>query len=219
MRIVIMLAVAFAFIESVRGQDFENLNFESAQNLPANPGLVSVANALPDWAAFAGPNVLSSIYYISNNSQNGSSPVELDAGSSALSGNNLSVGVESGGEISQTGMVPGNAESLQFESSSYVDLYVTLGGQILSYSALSQGPDYTVYGANIPANMDGQKETLTFYINGPGGSLLDDIVFSTSVPEPSECALLGFGAILFGLFRRRPPGHSCLRHDPKTARP
>lgn len=107
------------------------------------------------------------------------------------------------GSISQTGLVPDNAESLQFESSSYVDLYVTLGGQTLSYSALSQGPDYTVYGANIPASMDGQMETLTFYINGPGGSLLDDIVFSPSVPEPSECALLGFGAILFGLFRRR----------------
>lgn len=200
--VIIILAAASIMVVSARGQGFENLNFESAQNLPANPDgrvLVSVANALPDWAAFAGPNTLSSIYYVTDN--NGSSSlVQLEGGSAALSGNNLSVGLYVGGLISQTGLVPGNAESLQFEASSYVNLEVTLGGEILSYTALSQGPDYFVYGANIPANMDGQMETLTFG-NGISQTLLDDIEFSPTsvVPEPSECALLGFGAMLFGL--------------------
>jgi hypothetical protein len=207
MKTVIILAVSSIFIVSARGQNFENLNFESAQNLPANSGtpvLVSVANALPDWAAFAGPGALSSIYYASNGFPGGSSLVELEGGSPALSGN-LSVALFSfGASISQTGLVPGNAESLQFEASSDLNLLVTLGGQKLSYSALSTGPGYTVYGANIPANMDGQMEALAFDINGAGETLLDDIVFSpTSVPEPSECALIGFGAMLFGLCRRR----------------
>jgi hypothetical protein len=105
--------------------------------------------------------------------------------------------------VSQTGLVPGNAGSLQFEASSDVNLFVNLGGQRLSYFSLSAGPGYTVYGANIPPSMDGKMETLTFDINGAGETLLDDIIFSpTSVPEPSECALLGFGAMLIGLCRR-----------------
>jgi hypothetical protein len=204
--VIIMLAAASIYVVSARGQGFENLDFESAQNLPANPGngqLVSVTSALPDWTAYAGPNVLSSIYYV-NNLNNVTSAVELEGGSLALTGNNLSVGLYAdGAAISQTGLVPGYAESLQFEASSYVNLMVTLGGQNLLYSALSSGPDYTVYGANIPAGMDGQKEALTFGINGAGQSLLDDVVFSPSVPEPSACVLLGFGAMLFGLCRWR----------------
>jgi PEP-CTERM motif len=129
----------------------------------------------------------------------------LEGGSLALSGN-FSVGLYSNGSISQTGLVPDNAESLQFEATTPQDgLYVTLGGQNLSYSVLSEGTDYDVYGANIPADLDGDVETLTFGIqSGPGQTLLDNIDFSTmSVPEPSEWALIGLGAVLFGFWRAR----------------
>jgi len=199
-----MMLVIIAAI-SARGQGFLNLNFESAYNLPGNPGFdgasVSVTNALPDWTAYQGGLALSSIYYVSNSFPGDSTSIELESGSLALSGN-FSVGLYPDGSISQTGSVPGNAESLQFEASSALNLEVTLGGQSLSYSALSEGPNYTVYGANIPADMEGQPETLTFGINGAGETLLDDIDF-ISVPEPSEYALIGLGAILFGLYRRR----------------
>jgi hypothetical protein len=111
------------------------------------------------------------------------------------------------GLISQTGLVPGNAESLEFEVYNNIDnaLYVTLGGQNLSFSALSEDPDYTVYGANIPADMDGQTEALIFGVQGPTpGVLLDNIEFSSlSVPEPSECALAGLGAILLSIHHWR----------------
>jgi hypothetical protein len=218
-KIITIVLVIVAAI-SARGQGFLNLNFESAYNLPGNPGNngtpVSVANALPDWAAYDGPNALSDIYYVSNSFPGASTAVELESGSLAISGNNLSVGLYSGGSISQTGLVPTNTESLQFESQGQgpesggslqsSDLSLTLGGQSLSYSALSESLGYTVYGANIPADLAGQMEALTFSCQGPGSGyvLFDDINFSImSVPEPSEYALIGLGAILFGLYRRR----------------
>jgi hypothetical protein len=211
-RITMTLAVAAIFILSARGQGFQNLNFESANNLPGNPpdfgSPVSVTSALPDWAAYNGPNALSSISYVSNNISGSSSSVELEGGILALDGN-WSVELFDGGSISQTAMVPGNAESLQFEAQGIGpgdsldanDLSVTLGGQSLSYSALFDGPDYVEYGANIPTDLDGQIEALTFLIQSK--ARFDDIEFSTSpIPEPSEYALIGLGAILVGLARR-----------------
>ena len=201
------LAIAVIFIVSARGQGFLNLDFESAQNLPGNPGpdgaLVSVTDALLGWTAYDGDLALSSIYYVSNSLGRAQNP-ELEGGSLALSGD-YSVGIYPGGSISQTGLVPDNAESLQFEAdiTGPINFFaVTLGGQKLSYSALSEGPDYTVYGANIPAGMDGQMEALAF--SSGGDNLLDNIEFSSmSVPEPSQFALVGLGAILFGLRRLR----------------
>ena len=204
-RINLILAVGVAFVISARGQSFSNLDFDLAQNLPGNPGNgVAVTNALPYWAAYDGNLALSSIYYVSNNFIGDQSAVELEGGSLALSGNEFSVGLYPGSSISQTGAVPVSAESLQFEASSASDLTVMLGGQNLSYSPLSDGPNYIVYGANIPAGMDGQTEALTFSILGfGGGDLLDDIEFSpASIPEPSAYALIGLGAILAGLWRR-----------------
>jgi hypothetical protein len=215
------LIIAIIFIISTRGQGFQNLNFESAQNLPGNPGLggepLSAADALPDWTAYSGPNILANIFYVSNSFPGVSTVVELEGGSLALSGNNLSVGLYNDGSISQTGLVPENAESLQFEANITDNaLLVTLGGQSLSYSALSEAPDYTVYGANIPADMDGQMEALTFLVQGlSAGTLLDDIEFSAmSIPEPSEYVLVGLGAMLFGLrrFRKGFSGQASVRH-------
>jgi hypothetical protein len=206
-RITMTLAIAAIFIISAHGQGFLNLNFESAQNLPGNPGAhgtpVSVSDGLPNWTAYDGDLALSSIYYVSNSFPGGaSSSVELEGGSLALSGE-FCVGLY-GGSISPTGLVPGNTESLQFAthgtgaggSLGGTGFSVTLGGQSLSYSALSTGPDYIVYGANIPTGMDGQMEALAF--SDGGDVLLDDIEFSSmSVPEPSQFALIGLGAILF----------------------
>ena len=205
-RLTMTLAFAAIFIISAHGQGFLNLNFESAQNLPGNPGpdgaLVSITDALPDWTAYSGPNILSDIYYVSN-SLGRAQDVELEGGSLAVSGN-FSVGLYNGGSISQTGLVPEDAESLQFEA--FVPLAagfsVTLDGQKLSYSVLSESSGYDVYGADIPADLDGQTEASTFGCQGvgSGGVLLDNIEFSSmSVPEPSQFALVGLVALLLGL--------------------
>jgi hypothetical protein len=208
-RITTILAVAATFIISAHGQGFLNLNFESAYNLPYPtnevPLSVSATNALPDWTAYNGSppigSILTSFYYVSNNFPGSSSPVELEGGSLALSGD-FSIGLYGSSYISQTGLVPTNAESLEFEASSYAFLTVTLGGQNLSYSILSKNADYFVFGANVPAALDGQMETLTFGVQ-QAVTELDNIEFSTlPVPEPGESALCGVGAILF-LFGRR----------------
>jgi hypothetical protein len=81
------------------------------------------------------------------------------------------------------------------------DFAVFLDGQALSYSLLFYGSGYVEYGANIPSDMDGQMEALMF---AGDNIVLDNIEFSSmSVPEPSEYALLGLGAGLFGFWRQR----------------
>jgi hypothetical protein len=217
-RITATLAVAMLII-SAHGQGFLNLNFESTYNLPGNPGqygtLVSVVNALPDWTVYNGDSVLSEVYYGSN-TLDYEFGGELEGGSLALSGD-FSIGLYLNSSISQTAEIPVAAESLEIEaggpggegSLDGSDLTVTLDGKALSFSALSEGPNYTVYGANIPANMEGQIESLIFSCQGAGSGniLLDNMEFSpTSVPEPSECALAGLGVMVFGFFRFRTEG-------------
>jgi hypothetical protein len=210
--ITMTLAMAAFFVISARGQGFLNLDFESAQNLPGNPGngeLVSTVNALPGWTAYDGDYALPNINYVSNYISGVATTVELEGGSLALS-ENLSVGLYGNSSISQTGMVPEDAASLEFEAYGVPGpsgFSVTLGGQKLSFTALSEDSNYDVlYGANIPSSMDGQLEALIFGCQGVGSGnvLLDNIEFSSmGVPEPSEYALLGLGAVLFGFWRQR----------------
>jgi hypothetical protein len=212
--VILILAIAMAFSFSSHGQGFINLDFESAYNLPANPpepnGVrVAVTNALPGWTAYNGDVAYSGIYYVSNYISGASTAVELAGGSVALSGN-FSVGLYgANGSISQTGQVPESAESLEFEAQETgaigsiqgADLSVTLGGQTLPYSLISEGSSYSIYGANIPVSMDGQNESLIFSV-GFGNLLLDNIPFlPTVVPEPSGWALIGLWASAFGFWR------------------
>ena len=205
-RILMTVLMSACVIASARGQGFLNLDFSLAHNLPSSPGIdglsVSVTNALPDWNAYEGEKVLSSIYYVSNNFSSAYTLVELEGGTLALGGNNFGVGLF-GGSISQTAQVPNNAESLEFETSFAQNFELYLGGQRIYYTEISAGNGYDTYGANLPAGTAGQVETLTFYENG-SQTVLDDIVFSSSpIPEPGEGALLGLGALVWGVYWRR----------------
>ena len=205
-RILMTVLMSACVIASARGQGFLNLDFSLAHNLPSSPGIeglsVSVTNALPDWNAYEGEKVLSSIYYVSNNFSSAYTLVELEGGTLALGGNNFGVGLF-GGSISQTAQVPNNAESLEFETPSDLNLRVDLGGERLLLSEISANSNYNVYGANLPAGLAGQVETLTFHEDG-SATVLDGIVFSSSpIPEPGEGALLGLGALVWGVYWRR----------------
>ncbi|HTR43357.1 MAG TPA: PEP-CTERM sorting domain-containing protein [Pseudomonadales bacterium] len=210
-RTTVALAFVALFIISGHGQGFLNLNFESAQNLPGNPGngmLIPVTNALPDWTALESNLAFTDIYYVSNVLGHAGPGPELEGGSLALGDSHLSVGFYDGSSISQTGLVPDTAKSLQFEaqgpdagnSIEGTDFSVTLGGQTLSLLELSAAPDYNVYGANIPAGMAGQMETLVLGCQGfgSGNVVLDNIEFSpTAAPEPGTLVLLAAGGFLF----------------------
>jgi hypothetical protein len=113
--------------------------------------------------------------------------------------------------LSQTGLVPVGTQSLQFYALPAFDSFgaftVTMGGQDLSLTVISNAMNYTIYGADI-SSFAGQAEQLSFNVLGhtPQGSseylYLDSIQFSTqSIPEPSEFALVGLGT-LFLNFRR-----------------
>ena len=206
-RILMTVLMSACVIASARGQGFLDLDFSLAHNLPSSPGIeglsVSVTNALPDWNAYEGEKVLSSIYYVSNNFSSAYTLVELEGGTLALGGNSFGVGIFSGGSLSQTAQVPNNAESLEFETPSDLNLRVDLGGERLLLSEISANSNYNVYGANLPAGLAGQVETLTFYEDG-SATVLDGIVFSSSpIPEPGEGALLGLGALVWGVYWRR----------------
>jgi hypothetical protein len=196
-------------------QDFVNLNFENAIITPdpssyIYPDAVYASNAIPGWTAtgFLGPKDV--LYDSASLGSTSVSILDADGFPPALDGE-FSVYLYGGGtataaSISQTGIVPMSAESILFEAQNggYPGgiLVVSLGGQNLSYFALSNGPNYTLYGADISA-FTGQREQLMFSaLKGENFWNIDDIQFSTqSVPEPSAFALAALGTLLLG-FRR-----------------
>jgi PEP-CTERM motif len=99
-----------------------------------------------------------------------------------------------GAAIGQTGQIPASAQSITYWGSA---LQVTFDGQPLSFTTISNEPNYTVWGADISAYA-GQTGQLLFTAPWPnGGGLLDNIQFSSSpVPEPSALALFTLGGVL-----------------------
>jgi hypothetical protein len=196
-------------------QGFVNLDFESAvitpdPSSPYYPNAVFASDAIPGWTAtggFLGPN---DVHY--NTVSLGSTDISILGTSgtpSALDGN-FSVSLYGGStatsaSISQTATVPLSAESILFKTEGGGGtLLVSLGGQNISFFALSTGANYTLYGGNIPLAFDNQSEQLTLSaLEGENNFWnIDDIQFSPSaVPEPSEFALGALGALLLG-FRR-----------------
>jgi hypothetical protein len=156
--LISLLTVIISF--SSRGQGFINLNFENA-NIVFVSGTLATRNALPSWSAYSGTNQLSTIRY--NASFGVPTPAVGLYGSNSLAiSGNFSASIGRNGSISQTGLVPNGSESLLFDatSSSYL---VSLGGQNLSYAAISTGANsfgqsYSVYAADI-SSFAGKTET------------------------------------------------------------
>jgi hypothetical protein len=166
------------------------LDFEAARIVLLGFNIVATTNALPGWSAFSGTNQLGTVPY---NNPAVINTVGLIGSNVFVISDNFSVIINASGSISQTGLVPADAQMLLFktDSASLSPVLVSFGGQNLPYTAVSSGPNYTLYGANVSA-FAGQTAALSFW--GTSGAYLDDIQFA--VPEPSSLALLGCGGVL-----------------------
>jgi hypothetical protein len=210
------LGVAFALSTSAQGT-FQNLNFEDATP-GLVPGNVSAASALPDWSVYYGGVQQTSITYDAPGL--GSTEATLigpgvPAVASFIIDGNYSLLLQGGGtasaaSISQSGTIPSGAESLLFKAQpGEGTLDVLLGNQVVPFTAVGTGANYTLYAANVSA-WSGDTESLTFSalqdLAGPNNWTIDDISFSTSVvPEPGPLALTAIGGLLFALYRRFAP--------------
>jgi hypothetical protein len=214
-------ATVLLLLQIASGQGFVNMNFEQAiivtdPSVPYYPYGVYASDALPGWTAvgFLSPNYITynalslgatSVTLCGTNSTyspsalDGRFSIDLYGGTSAE---------PSAASIGQTALVPAGAASIQFIAQGVAQplggpLLVSLGGQNISYSAISSGPDYTLYGGNVPSGLVGQVEQLIFSTPPDGGNNyweLDDIQFSSSsVPEPSTLSLFGICILIFYL--------------------
>jgi hypothetical protein len=219
-KIWIKILLAFLVLcRSGQAQGFVNLNFEQAA-VSHPPGLnydVYASNAIPGWTAYFNGSPQSIIGYDTINLDEAGIFLE-DSNAPAGSGllpiqGNYSVLLQASSfaightvSIGQTGTIPSTAQSLTFFGSLAANtlgenLQLTFNGQALSFMAISNALNYTVYEAGI-SPFAGQTGQLLFTAPVQTFALLDNIQFSsTAVPEPSELALGALGALLLG-FRR-----------------
>ena len=214
-----ILTLIVLSVQPIYPQGFLNLDFESAKIIsdpgsPYYPYGIATSNALPGWivTGYGSTNPASSITF--NDPALGSSWATLWATNGQQISGKYSVllqgGIGTGVSISQTATLPLSVYSILFEAQpGYGLLELSLGGQILPFSPIGSGSNYTLYGANIPAGMNGQIEQVIFSAigyNGGGGVNnwnIDNIQFSSStVPEPGVWGLAGLGALTIGLRRR-----------------
>ena len=173
-----LVTVAVAATSARAQGTFQNLDFEAAKVAFVTnsqwANRIATTNALPGWTAFVGTNQLSLVVY------NGGyvAYVALNETNAVVINGSFSVGLN-GGAISQTGLVPADARSLQFKvkfsgAAPNEIAEVWLGGERLPLVPLGAQQGYFLDGADI-SSFAGQTETLSF----SGGSFaLDDIEFS-----------------------------------------
>jgi hypothetical protein len=202
---------------------FVNLNFEDANLTPVPAGQyggpVSSLDAIPGWTGFLGTTQVSQV--LQNNLTLGNASIDILSpnwnnfnGISTIEGQYTVIlqagfdpfgsGHDVGASISQSDLVPANAQSLQFKASAN-NFSVSFGGQNLSLVTLGTGANYTLYGADISsfAGLSGALTIATSAQTDSGGRF-DSFLFSPSpVPEPSGMTLIGLGSAVLGFNRWR----------------
>jgi hypothetical protein len=191
---------------------FENLDFESANvSSYSSSNYIPTTNAIPGWTAYLGGTPQDYIYYnyetlsdaaVSLQGTNGIyQPIQgrffvlLEATYLAPAAVTAAIG--------QTGKVPVTAQSLIFWGNTSLsglasDMEVTFNDQLVSYSAIGSGSDYTIYGANI-SGFAGDTGQLLFTAFNNTYAEIDNIQFSSQfVPEPGEFGLSVLGALVLG---------------------
>ena len=197
-----LISVSLGAVACLGQGTFQNLDFEAAKLVFLVPGepFIATSNALPGWTATYGSSELTAVPY-------GPAGIMGLVGKSDFGGaidGNFSASI-SGGAISQTGLVPADARSLQFKVRSSgaapnEGVEVWLGGESLPLVGLAAPRGYFLVGADI-SSFAGQTETLSF---SGGSRALDDIAFWPQiVREPGGAALFLLGVGMLTSVRRR----------------
>jgi hypothetical protein len=210
---------------------FQNLNFESARNIPTfdpsgHPWTMSAADALPGWSCYLGTNNTAGVWY--NDIAIGSAVIGIQSGTSpyvpaGLLGDEYCLSLQGGlvyasfpsvhyqgvSSIAQTGQLPADARSIRFKTSGFL-VSLSFAGVDIPLAVLTSQTNYSVLGGDI-SQFAGQMGELRFkssaYAFPP--SYLDDIEFSpVPIPEPSPLTLFAFGSVLL-IWRSR----GFVRHD------
>ena len=197
--------------EIASGQGFVNLGFENTTltRVLVNEysGYYSTNATIPGWdwsphanAGYSDPNTTVAF----NDLALAASAVTLEGTngpyraisgkySILLQGGSSFVSSASYASIGQTGQIPSSALSLIYWGGA---LQASFNGQPLAFYAMSNDPNFTVWGADISAYA-GQTGQLLFTAPWQTTALLDNIQFSSSpVPEPSVFSLFICGTFL-----------------------
>jgi len=188
---------------------FQNLDFEAASvQMSQSQSVVSSASALPGWTVYFGSSLQTQVgcdlvalgstwvTLVGTNSDTVFNRLQGDFGVLLQGGSTAPYAA-----ISQTGLVPANAQSLLFNAQpGLTTLQVSLGGVSLPFFAISAGPNYATYACDVSA-FAGKSDELTFSalsnIAGNNNWNIDSIQFSpTPVPEPAGLGIITLGGFL-----------------------
>jgi hypothetical protein len=200
---------------------FTNLDFESAQIVldsasPFYPYAANVAKALPGWSFDGFRPGASDVSYDSGTAGSAAVSIHdtntflglvpiLQGRYSVLLQGQFSSTTPVAVSLWQTGQIPVGTQSLTFWGQ-LQGLQLSFGGQSIPYSMIGNGPNYTIFGANI-SSFAGQTGELRFTEFPNTESVIDNIQFSTQpIPEPCCFEILAFSLSLvaFPKFRKKP---------------
>lgn len=223
--IVCLLLLYLGCASSLWAQDFQNLDFESA-NLPVIPsgqfgGSVSITNAIPSWTGYLGTNQVAQV--LQNDFTIGAASIDIfgpDWSSADIFQGQYTVLLQAGGNpfgtgpvpasLSQIGLVPSGTKSIRFLAEGIGPIAVNLGGSTLNLVSFPvSNENYSVYEADA-SMFAGIVEPLTFTAlalstsaKDQGIFYLDDIMFSPdAIPEPGSLSLVLVGVACLAFWQR-----------------
>ena len=211
---------------------FQNLGFELAPaDLGSGPG--SDYYSIPNWTAVCGPyqtGVTLNNYVLDATTVSLETESPIDGTTSVLlTSSSFSYPSSPIASISQTGLVPGTAQSLHFLVADIMtfqlpptlpgQFFVTMNGENVALQVVANNGGYSELAGNV-SDWAGQTAALTIGVGVPTSQfqdqevyfqgMIDDISFSpTSVPEPATIVLGGAAGGSWLLCMRIRRGHRC----------
>jgi hypothetical protein len=222
-QITIVFLSVLVFLPAAHCQGtFQNLNFEMAPTDLGSSGEIEYYQ-IPNWNATMGPyldGVTLNTYVLDATTVSLQTGTPID-GTASLFLTASSFGYPlSTASISQTGLVPTTAKSLNFKVANVMafqvpstlpgQFFVTMNGENIALLTVADFGSYIELAGDI-SNWDGDTTTLSIGVSVPSSQgpenyyqgLIDDISFSNfAVPEPTTTSISFLAGVAFFLFRR-----------------